>query len=258
LLAVFSAPGALSLLASKQWHTVLNSLLAVCVIFPVLSSTTTASDPDFAPADIEFFEKRIRPLLVSRCYECHSAAAKQLQAGLRLDSREAMLRGGDGGRAVVPGKPDDSLLIHAVRYDEELEMPPKGKLPLQEIALLEQWVRLGAPMPKLATPEDSQKAEIDYEKARHFWSFLRLADHALPVVQKTAWPEQRLDHFVLERLDERSLQPSPRADRRTLIRRATFDLTGLPPTPEQIREFEQDDSPDAYAQLIDRLLASPH
>lgn len=228
------------------------------ILTSCLPSMIRASDPDFAPADIKFFEKRIRPLLVSHCYECHSAEAKQLQAGLRMDSREAMLRGGDAGPAIVPGKPDASLLIEAVYYDGELEMPPKGKLPSDEIALLERWVRVGAPMPKQATTEAPRNVEIDYEKARHFWSFLPLMHHNLPVVQRSDWPEQRLDYFVLARLDEQSLQPSSRADRRTLIRRAAFDLTGLPPTPKQIREFEQDDTPDAYARLIDRLLASPH
>ena len=217
-----------------------------------------ASERSFAPAEIEFFEKQIRPLLVGRCYECHSAGAKQMQAGLRLDSREAMLRGGDSGPAVVPGKSDASLLVEAVRYNGDLQMPPKGKLQQQEIALLEKWIRLGAPMPEQATKKDSRNAEIDYETARQFWSFLPLRDHVLPAVQTTNWPQQRLDSFVLARLDEQSLQPSSRADRRTWCRRATFDLLGSPPTPEQIREFENDVAPDAYARLVDRLLASPH
>lgn len=231
--------------------------LAVLMLVGCLHGSIRSSDPEFARADIDFFEKRIRPLLVSRCNECHSSDAKQLQAGLMLDDRESALRGGDSGPAIVPGKPDASLLIEAIRYDGDLQMPPKGKLAAGEIALLERWVRLGAPMPK-STAAQKRPKEVNLDEARSFWSFLPLARHDLPMVKQYNWPQRRLDYFILARLEQEALRPSLTADRRTLIRRATFDLTGLPPTPAQIRAFERDDSPDAYERMVDRLLASPH
>jgi len=209
------------------------------------------------PADVEFFEKKVRPLLAERCHACHSARAKKQRGGLSLDSRAAILRGGDTGPALVPAQPDKSLLVRAVRYEKNgLQMPPKGKLPAHEIAILEEWVRRGAPYPGPA-PTAPRKEGIDLAEGRRFWSFQRLHVLPTPDVRDRAWPRQQLDTFVLAELEKRGLTPSPAVDRRVLIRRVTFDVTGLPPTPEEVDAFIKDDRPDAYARLVERLLASP-
>ncbi len=224
---------------------------AVLLVLTVPSSTARAAD------DAEFFETKVRPLLAERCFKCHSASAKKQKGGLLLDGRAALLKGGDGGPAVVPGRPDDSLLVKAVRYQSEsLQMPPDGKLPERDIAALEDWVRRGAAFPGPATAVTA-KAPPSLVEGRNFWSF-RPLNRATPSVPRDAgWPRGRLDAFVLAELEKRGLVPSPPADRRTLIRRATFDLTGLPPTPEEIEAFVADAAPDAYERLVERLLASP-
>ena len=215
-------------------------------------------DSEFSASQIEFFEKNIRPLLVNRCYKCHSSRANPLQGGLRLDSRKEILRGGDSGPAIVPNNPKASLLIAAVRYsDDDLQMPPKGKLRDDEIAALARWIELGAPMPTTPPAIAKPGREIDFEEGRKFWSFQPVVQQPLPQIKNGNWPQSRIDAFVLAEMEQRGLAPSPPADRRTLIRRATFDLIGLPPTPNEVAAFVQDPSDDAYARLIDRLLASP-
>jgi len=215
-----------------------------------------------------FFEKKIRPLLVKRCYECHSAKSKKLKGGLRVDSHAALLSGGDSGPAVAPNKPQDSLLIVAVNYQEEdLQMPPKGKLPEAEIALLTEWVRRGAPFPKThATTRPVAEEKADFVAGRKFWSFRPLRRHEPPAVKNSAWPQRRIDTFVLSQLEARELAPSSPAQARQFIRRAAFDLTGLPPEPEEVERFVQasirhrgshDSGSSAITNLIDRLLASP-
>jgi hypothetical protein len=210
---------------------------------------------------VEFFEKRIRPVLVDRCYACHSAQAEKAKGGLTVDTREALLRGGNSGPAVVPGDLDRSLLIKAIRYtDEDLGMPPKqrDRLSPEQVADFESWVRRGAPDPRLADAAPPSRPKIDFAEARKFWSFRPVADPALPEVGDRAWPVSPIDRFVLARLEARGLRPGPDADKPTLLRRATFDLTGLPPSPEEIDAFLADASPDAFARVVDRLLASPH
>ncbi|MCI0741743.1 MAG: PSD1 and planctomycete cytochrome C domain-containing protein, partial [Gemmataceae bacterium] len=223
------------------------SVLALVLVFT--PGVVIAQTP--APADIEFFEKRVRPLLVEQCYGCHSKDAKKLRGDLRLDTR-------DGARkALVPGKPDDSLLVKAVRYDDpELRMPPNGKLAAAQIADLEKWVKIGAPDPRTDKAASVAKAGIDWEKGRKHWAYQPLKDHAPPKVDDAAWSKTAIDRFVRARLEEKGLQPVAPADRRTLIRRATFDLTGLPPTPEEIDAFLKDEAPDAFANVVERLLAS--
>jgi hypothetical protein len=209
-------------------------------------------------ADRDFFERKVRPLLVERCYRCHSAGAKKLRGSLRLDSRSALLRGGDSGPAAAPGHPDRSLLIQAVRHENEaLQMPPGGKLPAHEIAVLEEWVRRGAPLPDRANGPGPNRT-IDLARGRTFWSFQPPRPAPLPAVNKPGWVQRRLDLFVLAELDRHGLAPSPSASRRTLIRRAYFDLIGLPPAPEEVEAFVNDPAADAYARLVERLLASPH
>ena len=204
-----------------------------------------------SPAELEFFEKQVRPLLVASCSECHGD--EKQSNDLRLDSREAMLKGGERGPAIVPGKPDESLLIQAVRQSGELEMPPDGKLADKQIAILEHWVEIGAPWPANDVTPADQRAEAQ----RTHWAFQPVRLPAVPSVKDAAWVKNPIDAFVLAELESRGLKPSPPADRRTLIRRVSYDLTGLPPTPAEVEAFVGDADPEAYAKLVDRLLASP-
>jgi hypothetical protein len=207
--------------------------------------------------DIAFFEKKVRPLLVNRCQECHSSRTKKKRGGLLLDNRASILAGGDTGPAVVPGQPAKSLIVQAVRHEHEtLAMPPKGKLPAAEIAILEEWVRRGAIFPG-PTIAPRTKAEIDLAAGKKFWSFQPLKQYPLPPVRISAWMQRRSDAFLLAGMEQHGLSPAPPADRRTLIRRVTFDLVGLPPTPNEVDAFVADNRPDAYPRLVDRLLASP-
>lgn len=210
-------------------------------------------------AGLEFFETKIRPILADNCYQCHSAQSKKSKGGLFLDTRDGLLQGGDTGPAIKPGDPDQSLLIKAVRYsDDKLEMPPKNKkLSPEKIAALEAWVKMGAPDPRISkTPGLGNQTEIKAKAATH-WAFQPVKDPAPPAVKATRFVRTPVDNFILARLEAGRLQPSPEADKRTLIRRATFDLTGLPPTPEEVAAFEADKSPNAYEKVVDRLLASP-
>ncbi|GBD37256.1 Xanthan lyase [bacterium HR36] len=205
-------------------------------------------------AGLDFFEKRIRPVLVAECYQCHSAQAEKLRGKLRLDSREAMLRGGSSGvPAVVPGKVEESLIIAALRHDG-LEMPPKKKLPAAVIADFEHWIRLGAPMPAEAAGNVAGTPEA----GRQHWAFQPLRRVAVPAVRHSAWPRTAVDRFLLAAMEAKGVVPLADADRHTLLRRLYFDLIGLPPTPEEIAAFVADNSPDAWEKVVDRLLASPH
>jgi len=197
---------------------------------------------------LEFFEARVRPVLVEHCQRCHGAA--EHESGLRLDSREAALAGGAMGAAVVPGRASKSRLISAIRRDGDLAMPPDEALSAEQIADLVRWVELGAPWPADSSPPSKSAAE-------DHWAFQPIREPALPEVVQADWCRTPVDRFILARLEASALAPSPRADRRTLIRRVTFDVTGLPPTPAEVDEFVRNDSPDAYERLVDRLLASP-
>ena len=226
------------------------------------------------PQSAEYFETSIRPLLAANCYDCH---ADEKMGGLRLDSREGMLAGGRSGPAIVPGDPDKSLLIQAVRQTREtLKMPKGGKLTPVEIEALATWVKAGAVWPIFAagsiptaasagatvgtasTAPSSAPAYVITPAQRAFWSFQPIQSPPVPAVSHASWPKTDIDRFVLARLEKAGMAPVRAADRRTLIRRASLDLIGLPPTPEEIDAFEQDSSPDAFAKVVDRLLASPH
>lgn len=220
-----------------------------------------AGGEDAAPsqAEVTQFEQRIRPLLVRRCYSCHSSEAETLQGGLQLDTRAGIVEGGDSGPLVVAGNPEESLLIQSVRYEDGgFEMPPSGQLPQEEIALLVEWVRRGAALPAAETDAAVRKSGIDFVEARMFWSFQPPRRSAPPEVQTPDWIERPIDAFVLAELERQGLHPAAAADRRTLIRRAYFDLLGLPPTPDEVERFVTDESLDAYPRLVDQLLASPH
>jgi hypothetical protein len=219
----------------------------------------TASD-DPGLARFEFFERRVRPLLADRCYECHSASAAEPKGGLRLDTRSGMVKGGSRGPAIVPGDADQSLIVNAIRYQsEDLQMPPKAMLTADEIDAIVAWINSGAPDPRTdataTSGPNSMNRELD---ERQRWVFQPPAEPSVPAVKNHEWPRGDVDRFILAKLEERGLAPARDADKRTLIRRATFDLIGLPPTPEEIDAFLADESPDAFARLVDRLLASPH
>ena len=213
---------------------------------------------------IEFFESKIRPVLVDKCYSCHSEQSRKLKGELKVDSAAALLKGGESGSpSVVPGHPEQSKLIEAITYrNEELQMPPKEKLPAEVIANFEAWVKMGAPDPRsgaVAAATTPSMSHLDIAAAkREWWSFQPPKPQTPPVVKNAAWVKSPVDAFVLAKLEEKKLAPCRPADRRTLIRRATYDLTGLPPTPEEVAAFEADASPNAFEKVVDRLLASPH
>ncbi|MBY0514163.1 MAG: DUF1549 domain-containing protein, partial [Gemmataceae bacterium] len=224
--------------------------LALVALF-VIAAGAPAAPPDDAA-----FEKAVRPLLVEKCVACHGP--EKQKGGLRVDSRVALLKGGDNGPAVVPGKPAESRLIRAVRHDGELKMPPKGRLPDAEVAALTAWVAAGAPWPDAAPTTAAKAGEREFtaeEKA--FWAFQPVRRPDVPRVKAAAWVRTPIDAFILAKHESAGLTPAPEADRRTLLRRLTFDLTGLPPTPAEVDAFLGDNSPDAYEKQVDRLLASP-
>jgi hypothetical protein len=223
--------------------------VVVLLMGAVLGAGEPASDQRPTAEQTRFFETSIRPLLVEKCFKCHGE--KKQWGGLRLDSRESLLRGGESGAAIVPGKPDTSLLISAIRQtDDDLRMPQDDKLTERQIAELVRWVEMGAPFPmKVGAAERTRDP--------NHWAFQLPAEPPVPTVVNSAWPQSALDQFILAKLEAAGLSPSPQADRRTLIRRVTFDVIGLPPTSEEIDAFLADESPDAFARVVDRLLASP-
>jgi hypothetical protein len=236
-----------------------TSALLGCLFAVAVLGTARAADA-VPPEAAEFFEKKVRPLLAAHCYRCHSAAAPKLKGGLRLDSRAAVLRGGDSGPALTPGHPERSRLIEAVRYENvDLRMPPRGKLPAAAIADLTAWVKMGAPWPHDAAAAAATGPTFDLEaRRRGHWAWQPVRPYDPPAVRDTAWPRTGADRFILRKLEDHGLTPAPPADRRTLIRRLSFDLLGLPPSPEEVEAFLHDAAPGAYGRLVDRLLASPH
>ncbi|MCB1021502.1 MAG: PSD1 domain-containing protein [Acidobacteria bacterium] len=225
-----------------------------------LAAAACALGAGATPAQIEFFEKKIRPVLAEQCYACHSAQTMAL-GELRVDSREAIRKGGTRGSAVTPGSPEASVLLKAISYaDLDLKMPPTGKLSEQQIADFRLWIEMGAPDPREDKAAQSQGAPsgYDFDKEREFWSFRPVEKPALPKVSKADWVATPVDAFLLARLEQEGMAPASEADKRTLIRRVTFDLVGLPPTPQEIEAFVADESPDAWQKLVERLLASPH
>ena len=205
-----------------------------------------------SPEEQQFFETQVRPLLIKHCYQCHSSEAKILKGGLHLDSRGGWMKGGDSGPAIVPGAPDESLLIEAIRY-QSLEMPPKGKLPDAEIVVLEKWVSRGAPDPR-TDAASTTSVRPDFDAGRSHWSFRPIAKRPAPKVTDTAWPRSDVDRFILAQLESKGLFPVADADKATLLRRVFFDLVGVPPTPAEIESFLADDAPDAFVRVVDSLL----
>jgi hypothetical protein len=226
------------------------ALLAIAAVSPARADE---------PVNEEFFERKVRPILADRCLECHGKDKQK--GGLRLDARESMLKGGDNGPAAVPGDAGKSLLVQFIRYGSDIKMPPKGKLPDEEIAVLTKWVAGGAPWPAAtgvvqAGPRKTFDAEA---RARALWSFQPVRRPAVPeIANDKSQMTNPIDAFLLQKLKKKGLSFAPPASKRALLRRVTFDLIGLPPTPEEIEAFLNDHSPDAYEKVVDRLLASPH
>ena len=216
---------------------------------------------------LEFFENKVRPLLADKCYRCHSAKAEEkgkLKAGLFLDSRAGLLKGGDSGSALTPGDPSKSFLVEAVNYrNEDMEMPPKGKLKDEQIKILTDWVKMGAPWPRAESTSEIAQAQpkeaYDWDRfRREHWSFKPVKKSDLPPVENRSWPRSPIDYYTLSKLEAKNLEPNASAEKRILIRRAYLDLTGLPPTPEQVEGFLEDAAANAFEKVVDRLLASDH
>ncbi|MFM9964790.1 MAG: PSD1 and planctomycete cytochrome C domain-containing protein [Planctomycetaceae bacterium] len=268
---------------------VLRFVIALSIVASGLGMSLNANEPSVA--DLDFFEKRVRPLLVQRCFECHSAKAEKLKGGLLLDSREAILAGGDSGSAAVVGDVEKSLIVQAIRFDNEnVQMPPAGKLPEAEIAVLTEWVRRGLPFTAANSVKISRRA-IDIDEGKKHWAFRPFVDHTLRgnddleprpsgsglkpskqplpdgrgsessqafrVPATISQPRSRIDDFVFAAQTKHGLSPSPEASKQTLIRRLSFDLLGLPPTVDDVHDFVADESPDAYERLVERMLADP-
>jgi len=216
---------------------------------------------------LEFFENKVRPLLADKCYRCHSVKAEEkgkLKAGLFLDSLAGLLKGGDSGSALTPGHPEKSFLVEAVNYrNEDMEMPPKGKLKEEQIKTLTDWVKMGAPWPGAESTSEIAQAQpkeaYDWDRfRREHWSFKPIAKVNPPQITNNAWARSPIDHFTLAKLNAAKLQPNKPAEKLPLIRRAYLDLIGLPPTPEQVDAFLSDSSPEAFSKVLDELLASKH
>lgn len=227
----------------------LSGLLAVSTQATVLQ----ASDPQ----QIEFFESRIRPVLIEHCYECHSAESDSIKGGLLVDSAPGLLKGGESGPAIVAGAPQESLLLEAMKY-ESYEMPPDGKLSPQILADFEQWIAMGAPDPRNdARPSHDAAKGVDVEKGREFWAFQPPEPHVIPEIPEPQLAHNWIDHFVIAQLHDAGLEQVPVAERATLLRRIAYDLTGLPPRPDDIERYLYTDEPTTIENYIDRLLQSP-
>jgi hypothetical protein len=238
-----------------------GKMTSVRLLFGLVALAATQSTSragDLPPEHVEFFETKIRPIFVEHCYKCHSAESGKSKGSLTLDSREALRKGGGSGPVIVPGDPAKSLLLDAVKYtDEDLQMPPKeegGQLAPEKIAALEQWIKMGAPDPRVG---EAKSAAMNIAKARQHWAFQPVVKPAVPAVKNSRWVNTPVDAFILAQLEARGLAPAAPADRRTLLRRVTYDLTGLPPTTAEMDAFLADRDPRAYDRVVERLLASP-
>lgn len=235
--------------------------LLLCCTCLVWLSTLSAQPPQATPAQLEQFEKQVFPILQKSCLKCHGGEAK-IKGGLRLTSREAIMKGGDTGPALEFPDSSKSLLLKAIHHQDGLEMPPSGKLPAEQLKILEAWIKAGAPWSEKvkveSKTEHKQMGGVVNAEAKNFWAYRPVAVPAVPTVADAAWVKTPIDAFILAKLETKQLKPNIAADRLALIRRATYDLTGLPPTPEEIDTFVNHKDPASYEKLIDRLLASPH
>lgn len=229
--------------------------VSMLLFAPALAVPAGAAEID--PAQLDFFEKKIRPVLAKNCYMCHSAEAKTRMGGLSLDTKQGIRNGGQRGHAVMPGDAESSLLLEAMRYQGKLKMPPMGRLPDAVVADFASWIKMGAPDPREVKTAQAQAA-IDVEKGREYWAFQAPRRADPPAVADLSWPRGAIDQFILARIEEKGLRPVSDASREAWLRRAAYDLTGLPPTPEDVAAFVADDDAHAFRKAVDRLLASEH
>jgi cytochrome c553 len=248
-------------------HAVMKTILVLTLLLLVSTGASGAdkakpvAKPIAKPTaeQLQFFETKIRPVLVASCYKCHSREKNKSKGDFQLDTREGLLKGGETGPVIVPGNAKASLFMRAIRHESEfLEMPPKSKLPANVIADFDKWIAMGAPDPRDGKAVVIEKPTIDFEKGRAFWSFQPLKQVSPPQVKNKTWSKTPVDQFILKRLEAAGLSPNPEASRVTLIRRVYFSLWGLPPTPAQVKAFVEDKSPDAYEKMVDQLLAGQH
>jgi len=226
--------------------------IAACLLCVSLSFAGAAPTPE----ELEFFENKIRPVLATNCYVCHSAEAKTRMGGLSLDTRDGIREGGQRGHAVVPSDTDASLILGALRYDGALKMPPTGKLSDEVVQDFAAWIEMGAPDPREVQKAATEPSSIDLEQGRQYWAFQAPREQALPAVRDLAWPRGAIDQLVLAALEDRGLQPVPDASKPDLLRRVTYDLTGLPPSVAELEAFMADNSDRAYSKAVERLLES--
>ena len=225
--------------------------LAAACLFALNGFLSAAVSVQIAPEQLEFFENKIRPILANHCLECHSGEKGKIKGGLNMDSKEDVLKGGDTGPALEAGNVKGSLIIKAVTWEDDLQMPPKKKLSDEQIADLKKWISIGAP-----DPREPSKTAVKVDKKAH-WAFQPVSKPTPPAVKNASWGTNAIDKFILAKLEEKSMIAAPQADKETLLRRVYYDLTGLPPTPKQIDDFVRDQSPDAYVRVIDQLLNDP-
>ena len=243
----------------RRTCSLVAALIAACTLWLTWDHAALSGEKDtarIAPASESFFESGIQPILKARCLKCHGGETK-VKGNFRIDSRAAVLRGGDLGPAVNLERPEESLLLQAIHYDG-LEMPPSGKLPAAEVEILTRWVKSGLPWPAGDRPAPvAAAAPGPATRPSSRWGYGEVGRPRLPAVKRTAWVRNPIDALLLARLESQGLEPAPPAERVALIRRLSYDLTGLPPTPEEVDAFLADRSSDAYERLVDRLLASP-
>lgn len=231
---------------------------AVYILLSQILFSALGLGETFDSRQVEFFEKKIRPVLVEHCYKCHSTTAEKLKGELLLDSRWGWRQGGESGAVIIPGNPDESVIISALRYDT-FEMPPKAKLPPAVIADFYEWIKMGAPDPRAKeTRVVTGKPDFNLRERKDWWSLRPIRDVAIPKVSQAAWARSDYDHFILAALEKKAWRPAAPATRNSWIRRVTYDLTGLPPTPAEVRKFVDDGSEEAFEKVVDRLLGSPH
>ncbi|HWL10615.1 MAG TPA: PSD1 and planctomycete cytochrome C domain-containing protein [Planctomicrobium sp.] len=250
----FSAVRAVHSGSFRLWGLI--AAIVLCLQAPTLSASEVT--PEQNEQGLKFFEAKIRPMLIQHCADCHGADSQE--SNLRVDTYVGLISGGSSGPAVVPKNLDESLLISAINYKSDaLKMPPDGRLSDEEIDLFKKWIEMGAPHPEKEAGGSilPRRGNIDMEEARRYWAFQPLTRPVVPEFADTDWVKNPVDAFILKKLKEQNLQPVPAADKRTLIRRATFDLTGLPPTPQEVTDFLADRSPEAFEKVLDRLMASP-
>ena len=243
-------------------HATVRAGLLIAVLVLAAGVAVPARAQELPPEDLDHFESKIRPVLAERCYQCHGANPERIQAGLALVDAAGLRAGGDSGAAVVPGAPDESLLIDVIRYDGPIKMPPDGRLPAAVVADFERWVARGAVDPRVSdapvvAARSDSGAAYDFGPGREHWAYRPMARPEPPAVDDPAWARNAIDRFILARLEAEGMAPVAPAGKRALLRRVTFDLTGLPPTPAEIDAFLADERPDAWEQVVERLLASP-